>query len=81
LLCTFVYLAWALVKSRSIWVAALAHIVMNNAARSLSYFATVQDQMLANLGLTITMMIVVGVLYLRKELDIFTAYFQGDPEN
>lgn len=77
-LCTFTYLAWALVKSRSIWVAALAHIVMNNSAQSFSYFVTIQNQMLANLGVTITMMVVVAILYFRKELDIFPAFFHGD---
>lgn len=66
--CTFTYLAYVYVKSRSIFVTALAHIVLNNAAASFSYFVTVQNQMLTNLGLTLTMIVVIVILYFRKEL-------------
>lgn len=69
--CTFTYLAYVYVKSRSIFVTALAHIVLNNSAASFSYFVTVQNQLLANLGLSLTMVIVVVILYLRKELVTF----------
>lgn len=69
--CTFTYLAYVYVKSRSIFVTALAHIVLNNSAASFSYFVTVQNQLLANLGLSLTMVIVVVILYLRKELAAF----------
>lgn len=69
--CTFTYLAYVYVKSRSIFVTALAHIVLNNSAASFSYFVTVQNQLLANLGLSLTMVIVVVILYLRKELVVF----------
>ncbi len=75
-LCTFIYLAYIYVKSRSVWVTSLAHIAMNNSAASFSYFAVIQDQVLANIGLALTMVIVVAVLYFRKELDIFQKYFQ-----
>ena len=70
-ICTFTYLAYVYVKSGSIFVTALAHIVLNNAAASFSYFVVVQNQLLANLGLTITMVSVVVILYLRKELVVF----------
>jgi len=72
---TFTYLAYVYVKSRSIWVTSLAHIAMNNSAASFSYFAVIQNQVLANVGLTLTM-IVVAVLYFKKELEIFPKYFQ-----
>ncbi len=49
---------------------------MNNAAASFSYFAVIQDQVLANIGLSLTMVIVVAILYFRKELDVFQKYFQ-----
>ncbi len=75
-LCTFIYLAYIYVKSRSVWVTSLAHIAMNNSAASFSYFAVVQDQLLANLGLALTMIVVVVVLYFKKELDVFQKYFQ-----
>jgi len=39
--CTFVYLAYVYVKSGSIFVTSIAHIAMNNAATSLSYFVVV----------------------------------------
>ena len=74
--CTFIYLAYVYVKSRSIWVTSLAHIAMNNSAQSFSYFAVVQNQILANLGVVLTMIIVVAVLYFKKELDVFPKYFQ-----
>ena len=73
--CTFTYLAYVYVKSKSVWVTSVAHIVMNNSAASFSYFAILQNQVLANLGLTLTMMIVIAILYHRKELSIFTEYF------
>jgi len=75
-ICTFTYLAYVYVKSRSIWVTSLAHIAMNNSAASFSYFAVIQNQVLANVGLTLTMIIVVAVLYFKKELEIFPKYFQ-----
>lgn len=76
--CTFTYLAYVYVKSRSVWVTSLAHIAMNNSASSFSYFAVIQNQILANMGLTLTMMIVVAVLFFKKELDIFPKYFQDN---
>jgi membrane protease YdiL (CAAX protease family) len=69
--CTSIYLAYVYVKSRSIFVTSLAHIAMNNAAAALSYYVIVQDQLLANLGTTLTMIIVVGVLYFTGKLRIF----------
>ncbi len=74
-ICTFIFLAYVYVKSRSVFVTALAHITMNNSAASLSYFVTVQSQLLANLGLTLTMLIVVAILYFRREFTIFERYF------
>jgi membrane protease YdiL (CAAX protease family) len=78
-ICTFTYLAYVYVKSESIFVTAIAHITLNNAAISLSYFVIVQNQLLANLGTTLTMIIVIGILYYKKELDIFAQYFQVGP--
>jgi membrane protease YdiL (CAAX protease family) len=74
-LCAFTYLAYVYVKSRSVWVAAFAHIVMNNSAAAFSYFATIQSQLLANLGLVLTMVIVVVILYRRNALGAFDEYF------
>jgi membrane protease YdiL (CAAX protease family) len=74
-ICTFTYLAYVYVKSESIWVTSIAHITMNNSAASFSYYAVVQNQVLANIGLTLTMMIVVGFLYYRKKLNVFPEYF------
>lgn len=76
--CSFTYLAYVYVKSRSVWVTTVVHIAMNNSAASFSYFAVIQDQVLANLGLALTMVLVVGALYLRKEPRVFKAYFQKD---
>jgi len=75
--CTFTFLAYIYVKSESVWVTSVAHVALNNAGASFSYFAVIKNQVLANLGLTLTMIIVVAVLYWRKDLNIFAAYFAG----
>jgi len=72
--CAFTYLAYVYVKSGSIFVTSIAHIAMNNAAASLSYFVVIQDQTLANLGLTLTMLIVVAIMIFQKML-----VFEGLP--
>jgi membrane protease YdiL (CAAX protease family) len=73
-ICTFVFFAYAYAKSGTIWVASLVHAVFNNGSRSFSYFVNVENQVLANLGLAITMLAVVGVLYFRKEFKVFEVF-------
>ena len=75
-ICTFVYLAHVYVKSQSVWVTSLAHIAMNNSASSFSYFIVLQKPFLANVGLTMTMLIVVLVLYHKNELMAFSDHFE-----
>lgn len=65
-LCTFAYLAYVYINSGSVFVTSIAHITMNNAAASLSYFVVIQDQTLANLGLTLTMLVVVTIMFYLK---------------
>ena len=74
-LCTFAFLAYVYVKSRNVFVASFAHIVLNNSSASLSYLVTITDQLKANLGLSLTMVIVVLVLYLSQEWRVFKEYF------
>lgn len=76
--CTFIYLAYVYVRTRSVWVAAFAHIVMNNSAAAFSYFVVVQNQLLANLGLMVAMVIVAVVLYRRHVFGIFEEYFRNE---
>ncbi|MBN2091776.1 CPBP family intramembrane metalloprotease [candidate division KSB1 bacterium] len=76
-ICSFTYLAYVYIKSKSVWVTSVAHITLNNSAASFSYFAVIQNQILANVGLMLTMIIVVAVLYYKKELDVFLKYFQA----
>jgi len=64
--CMFAYLAYTYVKSGSVFVTSIAHISMNNAAASLSYFVIIQNQTLANLGLTLTMLVLVISMVSRK---------------
>jgi membrane protease YdiL (CAAX protease family) len=71
---SFIYFAYVYAKSGTIWVAALAHTVFNNGSRSFSYFATVEDQLLANLGLVVTMFLVLALLFLRQELAVFEKF-------
>ncbi len=77
-ICTFTYLAYIYVKSESVFVTAIAHIAMNNAAQSLSYFVVLQDQFMANVGQNLALVIVFAILYYRKEFDIFGRYFRGE---
>ncbi len=62
-----------------VWVTSLAPIAMNNSASALSYFALIQNQLRAHVGLALTMMIVIAALYLKKEPAIFSEYFQKEP--
>ena len=72
---TFVFFAYVYVKTQSIWVVSFSHITFNNAARSFSYFVVIKNQLLANLVLTITMALVVIILYKRRELEVFKDSF------
>lgn len=73
--CAFIYLAYVYVKTRSVWVASFAHIVMNNSASAFSYFAVIQNQLLANIGLMTAMIIVAVVLYRKNVFGVFEDYF------
>jgi membrane protease YdiL (CAAX protease family) len=72
-ICTNVYLAYVYVKTQNILVAALAHIVLNNASASFSYYFVIENQLVANLATALVMAIVVGVLYATGQLRIFKA--------
>jgi uncharacterized protein len=82
---TFTYLAYVYVKSRSVFVTSIAHIAMNNAAGSLAFLCVVQSQFLANLGTVLAMVIVVAILYYRREFNVFAEYFaereRGEPSS
>lgn len=75
--CAFIYLAYVYVKTRSVWVASFAHIVMNNSGSAFSYFAVIQNQLLANLGLMAAMVIVAFILYRRNVFGVFEEYFRN----
>jgi membrane protease YdiL (CAAX protease family) len=72
---TFIYLAYVLIKTESIFATSLAHITMNNAGTAMSFFLTIQNTLLANLGLTLAMAAVILLLYARGETKIFTIHF------
>jgi membrane protease YdiL (CAAX protease family) len=74
-ICTHTFLSYVYVKSENIWVASVAHITLDNVARSFAYFIVLQNQFTANIGLAITMLIVVAVLYFSKEWRVFENYF------
>lgn len=69
-ICTFIYLVYVFEKSQSIWVVSLAHIVLNNGSAALSYLVIIQNKFLANIGLTITMLLVllfgVGKYFIKQ---------------
>lgn len=66
---THTYLCYVYAKSRSIFVPSIAHIALNNAARSFSYFVLIQDQFTANMAQSLVMVLIVAFLYYRKELN------------
>jgi membrane protease YdiL (CAAX protease family) len=78
-ICTFTYLAYVYVRSGSVWVAAFAHIVLNNAQASLSYFFVLRDQTRANLALALTMALVVALLAATGRLGIFRERLAAPP--
>lgn len=69
-ICMHTYFCYVYAKSRSIFVPSIAHIAMNNAARSFAYFIVVQDQFTANLVQYLVIIPIVAFLYYRKELDV-----------
>ncbi len=71
-ICTHVYLCYVYSRSGSILVPSVAHISLNNAARSLSYFAVLRSQFAANLAQDLVFVIVVLSLYLSRELSLLT---------
>ena len=75
---TFVFLAYVFAESGSIWVASFVHAVLNNASRSLAYFAVVDNQVLANVALTTVMVVVVLALYVSGGLRVFRVFFSSE---
>lgn len=75
---SFIFFAYAYAKSGTIWVPALAHAVVNNASRAFAYFVKIEDQLLANLGLTLTMAAVVALLFRRGEFKVFSPFLLED---
>lgn len=73
-ICTHIFLSYVYVKSGSVFVASLAHITLDNVARSFAYFVILQNQLMANIGLSITMLIVVAILYVSKQMSVFDRY-------
>jgi membrane protease YdiL (CAAX protease family) len=74
-ICAFTFFAYVYAKARSIWVASFVHAVFNNASRSFAYFTHVENQLLANIGLSATMAAVVGWLWVRGEFQVFGKFF------
>lgn len=60
-ICTHIYLAYVLIKTKSIWIAALAHITFNNVSTALGFFVSIENQTVANAGLVLTMLLAVAI--------------------
>jgi hypothetical protein len=74
-ICTFIYLAYVYVRSRSVFVTAWAHIALNNASMALSYFVVSRSQLLADLGTSLVMALVLIILHRRHCWTSFAEYF------
>ncbi|NTU55947.1 MAG: CPBP family intramembrane metalloprotease [Anaerolineales bacterium] len=79
-ICTHTYLCYVYAKSRSIFVPSIAHIAMNNASRSFAYFVVVTNQFNANLAQSFAMVVVVALLFFRKELDVIPEFLSEKNE-
>lgn len=79
-ICTHTYLCYVYAKSKSIFVPSIAHIALNNAARSISYFIVLQNQFTANLAQYLVMVIVLVFLYYRKELNVLIDFLAPSKE-
>jgi len=77
-ICTHTYLCYVYAKSKSIFVPSIAHIAMNNASRSFAYFVVITNQFTANIAQYLVMVIVVAVLYYRRELDTIPEFLSAE---
>lgn len=75
---THTYLCYVYAKSRSIFVPSVAHIAMNNAARSFSYFVVLENQFTGNITQYVVMILVIVFLYWRKELAAVPVFLAED---
>ena len=75
-ICMFTFLAYVYIKTRNIIVGSFTHIVVNNASGAFAYYCMINNYLLANVMLSVTMMIVVAVLYYKKEFRVFKEYFK-----
>jgi len=78
---SFVYLSYVYVRSQSVIVTAFAHIVMNNSASAFSYFVVVENQLLANLGLSLAMLIMVAAFYFSGKFEVLKNYQKEGDEH
>jgi len=79
-ICTHVYLCYVYAKTKSIFVPSIAHIAMNNAMRSLAYFAVIQNQLVADLMQYLAVVLVIVILYTRNELEVIPEFLSCNKE-
>lgn len=79
-ICTHTYLCYIYSKSRSIFVPSIAHIALNNAARSFAYFVVIQNQFTANIAQDLVMVFIVAFLYYKKELNVIFEFLSERTE-
>lgn len=77
--CTSIFFAYAYARSGTIWLPSFVHAVFNNASRSASYFTKIEDQLMANVGLTATMVLVVVILCLKGGFAEFAKLSEPQP--
>ena len=75
---THTYFSYVYAKSRSIFVPSIAHIALNNAARSFSYFVILQNQFTANIVQSMVMVFIVAFLFYRKELIVISEFLSAN---
>ena len=75
---THTYFSYVYAKSRNISVPSIAHIALNNAARSFSYFVVLQNQFTANIVQSMVMVLIVAFLFYRKELTVISEFLSAN---
>jgi len=76
-ICTSALFAYCFFKTKSIFVPSLLHITINNSSRSFSYWVVIENQVLADVLLSITMLLIIAILYFTGEMKVFKTHPEG----
>lgn len=73
-LASFALFAWIFVRCGSVWAPALFHAVLNNGSRALSYWVHVENQLRADVALSVVMVLTVLLLWRAGQFEAFARW-------